>query len=174
MNSFLKLCAPLLLVAGLSAQPSPPAETSASIGGKTLRIKYAAPSVKGRKIFGDGGLISKDPHYPVWRAGANEATAFHTDADLQIGGMPVAKGDYTLFVNVADPEKWELIVSKDTGDWGLSYDQSKDVGSVKMTMSKPASLVEKYKMTLSSTGAKSGKLQLEWENYVASVPITVQ
>jgi hypothetical protein len=38
-----------------------------------------------------------------------------------------------------------------------------------MEMSKPPALIETYKMTLSSTGGNSGKLQLEWENHIASV-----
>src|SRR5689334_7387139 len=78
------------------AQKSPPAETSVTVGGKKLSIKYSAPSVRGRQIFGPGGLISHDPTYPVWRAGANQATAFHTDANLDLGGLKVPAGDYTL------------------------------------------------------------------------------
>lgn len=157
-----------------SGQVSPPAKTSVAIGGKTLSIDYCAPSVHGRKIFGPGGLLSKDPTYPVWRAGANAATSFHTDADLDIGGLAVPKGNYTMYVLVSDPENWQLIVSKDTGQWGLTYDKSKDLGRVKMTMSKPPKPIETYKMTLSSSGPKTGKLQLEWENHIASVPITVK
>src|SRR5277367_2716905 len=118
----------IVCVAGLApAQPmkkapaSPDATATTSIAGKTITIKYAAPSVRGRQIFGDGGLISHDPNYPVWRAGANSATALHTDADLDVGGLKVPKGDYTLFVDVKDPDKWMLIISKKTGEWGLSY-----------------------------------------------------
>src|ERR1022692_260479 len=88
------------------APASPPDQASVTVNGKTITIKYAAPSVKGRQIFGDGGLISGDPHYPVWRAGANSATALHTDADLDIAGLKVPAGDYTLFVLVKDPASW--------------------------------------------------------------------
>jgi len=151
------------------AQQSPPAETSVAIGGKTISIKYAAPSVRGRKIFGDGGLVSHDPHYPVWRAGANAATALHTDADLDIGSLHVPAGDYTLFVDVANPDKWTLIVSKKTGEWGLAYDSTADLGRVKMEMSKPAAPVEKFEIVLSSAGADSGKLQMKWDTHIASV-----
>ena len=49
-----------------------------------------------------------------------------------------------------------------------------DLGRVKMNMSKPPAPIETYKMTLSSTGANAGKLQLEWDNYIASVPIMVK
>lgn len=153
---------------------SPPAQTSVTIGGKTLSIKYSAPSVHGRDIFSKSGVISHDGTYPVWRAGANDATAFHTDADLTIGNLNVPKGDYTLFVLISDPEHWKLIVNKQTGQWGLTYNQAMDIGRVDMTMSKPPSKIETYKMTLSQTGPKAGKLQLEWENHVASAPITVK
>jgi hypothetical protein len=156
------------------APPSPDATTSVTIGGKTISIKYSAPSVRGRQIFGPGGLISHDPNYPVWRAGANAATSFHTDADLTIGPLNVPKGDYTLYALVEDPDNWQLIINKDTGQWGLTYDASKDLGRVKMTMSKPPALIETYKMTLSQTGPKTGKLQMEWEKHIASVNFTVK
>jgi hypothetical protein len=162
------------LGAVLANAQSPPANTSATIAGKNLSVRYSAPSVRGRKIFGPDGLLSQDPTYPAWRAGANSATSFHTDADLDIGGLAVPKGDYTLYAWIADPDNWQLILSKETGQWGLTYNAKMDLGRVKMTMSKPAAPIEVYKVTLSSTGANSGKLQLEWENHVASVPITVK
>lgn len=168
------LGAALGAMAQIATAQSPAAQTSVTIGGKTLSIHYSAPSVRGRKIFGPGGLLSNDPTYPVWRAGANSATAFHTDADLDIGGLNVPKGDYTIYAQVADPNNWQLIISKETGQWGLTYNPKMDLGRVKMTMSKPAARIEVYKMTLSSTGANSGKLQMEWENHIASVPITVK
>jgi hypothetical protein len=75
---------------------------------------------------------------------------------------------------LVNTDPWQLIVSKETGEWGLAYKPANDLGRVKMTMSKPPAPIETYKMTLTSTGPKSGKLQLEWENVIASVPFTVQ
>jgi hypothetical protein len=176
------MCAALTMVAvypgsaqqkARKAPASPPADTSVTIGGKTLTIKYSAPSVKGRKIFGEGGRVSQDPTYPVWRLGANSATAFHTDADLDIGGLAVPTGDYTLFALV-NSEPWQLIVSKATGEWGLAYKQDMDLGRVKMETSKPSAPIETLKITLSGTGGNKGKLVVEWENVIASVPITVK
>jgi hypothetical protein len=169
-------CASALIVAGglAQAQPSPRSEATVTVGGKTISVKYSAPSVRGRKIFGDGGLLSQDPTYPVWRAGANAATAFHTDADLDVGGLSVPKGDYTLYALVKDPNAWELIINKQTRQWGLTYNQSQDLGRVKMAMSKPAAPIETVKYTLTDEGGNKVKLQLEWENHVASVPIAVK
>ena len=73
-------------------------------------------------------------------------------------------------MNLADPNNWELILNKQTGQWGLSYDQAQDLGRVKMTMSKPSTMVENLKYTLSD----EGKLTLEWENHSASVLFTVK
>ena len=170
MKTAISYAAVVVLTAGLvTAQQSPKAETSAMVGGKTVTIKYSAPSVRGRKMFGDGGRISQDPTYPVWRAGANSATSLHTDADLMIGNLSVPKGDYTLFVNVKDPDAWELIVNKQTGQWGLSYKGSEDLGRTKMTMSKPPAPIETFKITLSPT-----TLEMAWENHVATVPLMVK
>src|SRR5271165_5612379 len=121
------------------AQASPHKTETVTIGGKALSIAYGAPSVRGRKIFGDGGQLSTDPTYPAWRAGADTSTTFHTDADLNIGGLPVPKGDYSFYVWVKDPNAWELIINKQTGQWGTEYDAGKDLGRVKMTMSVPPS-----------------------------------
>lgn len=156
------------------AQTSPPETASGKIGGATLTIKYCAPSVRGRKIFGQGGRVMQDPTAPIWRAGANSATAFHTDANLQIGSLAVPKGDYTLYVNVKDPDAWELVINKQTGQWGTEYDASQDLGRVKMEMRKPPAPIEVLKYTISSTGGNKGTIQLAWENHIATVNVTAK
>lgn len=168
--------ASLSLVAQPKAPPkSPPETAAATLAGKSISITYNSPRVKGRegKIFSKDGLISHDPHYPVWRAGANAATTLTTDADLKIGDLVVPKGTYTLFVDVSDPDQWTLIVNKKTGEWGLAYDASQDLGKVKMKMSKPAAMVEDLKYTIEAAGAK-GTLTLAWENHAASVSINAK
>jgi len=149
---------------------------TATFSGKKIAIQYSSPAVNGRagKLFGKDGHISQDPTYPVWRAGANDATALHTDVDFDLGGLAVPKGDYTLYVNIANPDKWELVVNKQTGQHGTDYDPKQDLGRVKMTMSKPAAMVEQLKYTISSSGGNKGKLELAWENVDASVNFTVK
>jgi Protein of unknown function (DUF2911) len=166
--------ATLTLASGVLAQ-SPPARATASISGKSVSVQYSAPSVRGRKIFGDGGLLSRDPTYPIWRAGANGSTTFKTESTLDVGGLNVPPGTYSLYVNVKDPDQWELVVSKQAGQWGLTYPgPASDLGRVKMTMSKPPALVEQLKYTLTDRGGGAGELRLEWENHVAAVPVHVK
>ncbi|MBV8846227.1 MAG: DUF2911 domain-containing protein [Bryobacterales bacterium] len=175
MNMFGKYLALLALAPACGfAQVSPAAQADITVAGKKLVIRYAAPSVRGRKIFGEGGLLSRDPTYPAWRAGANSATSFHTDADLDVGGLSVPKGDYTLYCWVKDPNAWELIISKETGQWGLEYNPKMDLGRAKMTMSTPSAKVETLKYTFTSQGGNKVKLDLAWENHAGSVMIAVK
>jgi len=154
----------------LPSATAAPVTATGTIAGKPISIKYTGPSVKGRKVFTPAGPMAKDPNYPVWRAGADSSTTLHTEADLKIGNLTVPKGDYSLYVDLKDVDHWQLIVNKATGQWGLTYDKSQDLGRVPMTMSKPAAPVEVLKYTITSSGNK-GKITLEWENYSGSVDI---
>lgn len=149
---------------------SPAKESSVKINGKTINISYSAPSMRGRKIFGPGGLEANNS---AWRAGADEATCMHTDAALDINGLAVPAGDYSLWVDL-DAGKWQLIVNKQTGQFGTDYDKSQDFGHVAMTMSKPPAPIEQFRITLTAAGANKGKLELACENIVALVNVTVK
>ena len=167
------VCAGLLVAStallAQGAPKSPAAKESATIGGHAVTITYSSPRVNGRegKIFTKDGLISQNPHYPVWRAGANAATALHTEGDIKLGDIKVPKGDYTLFVDISDPDNWVLIVNTQTGQGGLSYDGSQDLGKTKMKMSKPLAMVENLKYIISG-----GTFILVWENHVVFVFIS--
>jgi DUF2911 family protein len=170
------LLATTVLLAQQKAPPkSPPATATATIAGKTITITYSSPRLNGRAghIFTNDGLISHDPHYPVWRGGANAATTLQTEGDLTIGDLSVPAGTYTLFVDISDPANWTLIVSKATGEWGLAYDSTKDLGKTKMATSGTPSLVEDLVYTITDNGGGKATLTLAWENESASVPILV-
>jgi hypothetical protein len=153
---------------------SPSAKDSAVLGGKVVSVKYSSPSVRGRDIYGAKGLLSQETNYPVWRAGANDATAFHTDLDLAIGDVRIPKGDYTLFVNLANADNWELIINKQTGQGGLTYDAAKDLGRVKMKMSKPVSTVEQLSYKLTLPAGNQVRMVLAWENKSGEVTFAVR
>jgi len=173
-------CALLIAALQLAAQQrpwsrrpdaqSPEQNAKADFAGKIVNINYSAPSLRGRVML---EIMKKDPTMPVWRAGAQDATLLHTDADLDIGGLQVPKGEYTLFVNLADPAHWQFIVNKQIHQWGLSYDKSQDLGRVNMTMSKTPAPVEMMKWIVNSSGGNHGTIELEWGDTAASVPITV-
>ncbi len=158
------------------AMASPKETASTTIGGTGVTIDYNSPRVRGRQghIFTKDGLISHDQDYPYWRAGANTATTMKTSGDIHIGSLNVPAGTYTLFVDIGNPDQWTLVLSKKTGEWGLNYDKTQDLGRVKMTMSNPTALVEDLKYSFKQEGAKKAMMTLSWENKSASVPIEAQ
>ena len=150
-----------------SARPSPPAKaTCALAGGKSIIVDYSSPRMKGRKIFGE--LV---PFGKVWRAGANEATTFVTDADLTVGGKAVPAGSYTIFA-VPEADKWTLVISKKTGEWGTAYPGAEnDLARVDMKVAKTAAPVENFTIAFDK-GASGCTLRMEWENTSASVDVS--
>jgi len=149
-----------------SSRPSPPAKAECKLqGGKVITIDYSSPRAKGRKIF--GALV---PYGQVWRAGANEATTFVVGSDVTVGGKAVPAGSYTLFTIPAE-DKWALIVSKKTGEWGTAYPgPDNDLARIDMKVSKLASPVENFTIALDQAGT-SCTLKMEWETTQASVDI---
>jgi hypothetical protein len=167
---------------------SPGAETSVTINGQNLWIYYHAPSVRGRQIFGGAGAL--EPYGKVWRLGADYATVLHTDADLDLNGLAIPKGDYTLYADL-DNGQWTLIINKTLMDGArhiggvgkspdgiregaTTNDPATELGRASLTMGKPSSPVETVKITLSGTGGGKGKLLVEWENVTASALFTVK
>ena len=150
-----------------SKRPSPPAQAQCKFSdGKTITINYSSPRAKGRKIFGE--LV---PYGQVWRTGANDATAFVTDANLSVGGKAVPAGSYTIFT-VPNAGKWTLIVNKKTGEWGIPYKYEADeLARVDMKVSPTTSAVENFTIALSPMGG-SCTLNISWENTQASVDIS--
>lgn len=152
-----------------STRPSPPAKAECALAdGKTLTVEYSSPRMNGRKIF--GGLV---PLGEVWRAGANEATTFVTSADLSVGGKDVPAGSYTIFA-IPNQDKWTLIISKKTGEWGVPYPgETQDLVRADMKTSKLASPVENFTISFDKTGAGC-TMNLDWETTRASIVISAK
>jgi hypothetical protein len=150
-----------------SKRPSPPATAKCDLaGGKSITVDYSSPRAKGRKVF--GGIV---PYGEVWRAGANEATTFVTTADLMVGGRHVPAGNYTIFAIPAQ-DKWTLIISKKTGEWGIPYPGAdSDLARVDMKVSATSAAVENFTIAFDK-GAKGCTLRMEWESTRASVDIS--
>jgi hypothetical protein len=150
-----------------SKRPSPPASAECKFAdGKTVAVNYSSPRVKGRKIF--GGLV---PYGEVWRTGANEATTFVTDTGVTVGGKDVPAGSYTIFT-VPNQDKWTLIVSKHTGEWGIPYKyESDELLRTDMTVSTTPSAMENFTIGFDQKG-DSCTLNLDWENTRASVDVS--
>jgi len=124
--------------------------------------------MKGRKIFGE--LI---PYGKVWRAGANEATTFVLTSGVTLGGKSVPAGSYTIFT-IPNEDKWTLIISKKTGEWGEPYPgEADDFARVDMKASKLPAPVENFTISFDQSGATC-TMHLDWEATRASIEISEQ
>lgn len=145
---------------------SPSAKASCKfVGGKTITVNYSSPRMRGRKIFGD--LV---PFGEVWRAGADDATTFVPNADVIVGGKSLPAGKYTLFA-LPTPNKWTLIISKQTGEWGIPYPGEKyDFTRVEMRLSKLPSPLENFTISFDQAGTMC-TMKFDWETTRASIDI---
>jgi hypothetical protein len=139
----------------------------ATVGGANLTVDYGRPRRRGREIFGN--VV---PWNQVWRAGANAATGFTTDADLLMAGVVIPKGSYTLFV-FPSPEGSKLIVNRQTGQWGTAYDARQDLVRLDMASEQLAQTVEPFTIAVEPQG-QGGVLRLRWDRTQFSVPFTVR
>jgi hypothetical protein len=112
------------------------------------------------------------PYGEVWRTGANAATAFTTDRDLEIGGAEVPAGSYTLF-SIFTSESAQLIINRQTGQWGTMYDESQDLVRVNLTPETLAESAERFTISIEPSG-DGAVLLLIWDTTRFSVPLTVK
>ncbi len=152
------------------APASPRDSLSVSIAGSDIKVNYGRPSKRGRVIF--GGL--NDMKWGmVWRTGANQATHFTTSKTLDFGGKSVPAGTYTLFTKIEENGKWELIINKQTGQWGTAYDKTQDLVSIPMKVTSNNPVQEMMEITVKPAG-KGGELAVLWDNYKAVAAFTVK
>ncbi|HEX2093982.1 MAG TPA: DUF2911 domain-containing protein [Longimicrobiaceae bacterium] len=148
-------------------QVSPRDSVRARVADATVAVNYGRPFRRGRAIFG-----SVVPWGQVWRTGANQATHFRTDRDLIIGSTLVPAGTYTLWT-LPSPTGWQLIVNRQTGQWGTAYDASHDLARIPMQAERVLETVEQFTITVEPRDG-GGVLALAWENTRAHVPFTVK
>lgn len=146
-----------------SQRPSPPASTTANVDGVNVTIDYSSPAVKGRKIWGD--LI---PYGKVDRTGANEATVFSVDKDVQVNGELLPAGQYSLFTIPTEGD-WTVIFNKVAEQWGAyDYDPAEDALRITVTPEKSDSFNERLELKVNDDGT----VRYHWENVTFSFNVS--
>ncbi len=139
----------------------------ATIGAATITVDYGRPLARGRQLL--GGVI---PFGDVWRTGANAATQFTTSVPITLAGMSLPAGTYTLWT-LPQPSGAQLIVNKQFGQWGTSYDAARDLGRAKMASDSIRAPVERFTISIVPTNAQHGTLAMEWGSFRWTAPIEV-
>jgi hypothetical protein len=138
-----------------------------TIGLDSITVDYGRPLARGRVLLGN--LI---PYDRVWRTGANAATQFTTSAPITLAGLKLPAGKYTLWT-IPRENGAELIVNKQTGQWGTEYHPSYDLGRAALSTQTNTTSVEEFTISVMSTDARHGTLVLEWGTFRWTAPIVV-
>lgn len=137
---------------------------------RSLKIKvlYCRPNKKGRAIF--GGLV---PYGKEWRLGANEATELALYQAVEIGGVYITPGIYTLFADVY-PNQWIIKVSEERFIAGNeNRDISKDIVAVSIPTEMVPDVREEFTIGFQKIDEGTVNMVFEWDQTRASLPINL-
>ena len=146
---------------------SPRAAYRTVVDGANVWVDYSRPGMRGRPIW--GALV---PWGAVWRMGANDAAHIAVDRTVELGGVVLEPGTYTLFL-IPDEDAWTLIVNRATDISGLAHDASHDVGRAVMRVETMPQAAEQFTIRVEDTD-DAGVLWLQWDRTRASVPLRVR
>jgi len=140
---------------------------SGSFQQSVVFVNYGRPQVRGRTVWG-GLLVPPDT---IWRLGANEATHLATSRELTFGTVVMPPGLYTLwFFNAAGGP--QLVLNRQVGQWGTSYDPGQDLGRVPVQMGPTPEHVEDFTITLRNLGPGRGAIEFAWGAQQATAGFT--
>ncbi len=125
-----------------------------TIDGAKLTLVYGRPHIKGR------ALSEVAPDGQAYRLGADEATTLTTDKNLMFGSTMVAPGSYTLWA-MPKGGAWQLIINKQTGQWGTNYDEKQDLIRVPIKSEKAKKPNEQFTINFEDT-KDGGVLTAQW------------
>ena len=140
----------------------------ATIGAATFAVDYGRPLARGRTLLGN--VISYDR---VWRTGANAATQLTTSAPITLAGLSLPAGTYTLWT-VPHVRGVDLIVNRETGQWGTEYRRAQDLGTGPMTSDSGGPPVEKFTISIEPRDVRHGTLAMAWGTFRWTAPIEVR
>ena len=144
------------------------AQTSAKLGAVNVSVDYGTPAARGRAIW--GALV---PYGKVWRTGANEATHLTVEGGTLVIGsgadtLAIPAGRYTLY-SIPEAAGGTLIVNRQTGQGGTTYEVARDLGRVRLASRPLSSPVEQFTIAISGAGT-NGELRLQWSGTELFVP----
>jgi hypothetical protein len=149
-----------------TVKKSIPKEEHAQISGTHFTIRYHAPAVRARTIW--GGLV---PYGEVWVTGAHSATSLEIDHDVTINGTVVPTGKYAFFT-IPGQDKWTIIINKNW-DQHLAdeYDADEDVVRVEVAPETLPTVQERLKYSITDKGDSEASVDVSWEKVKVSLPV---
>ncbi|HXF95049.1 MAG TPA: DUF2911 domain-containing protein [Gemmatimonadales bacterium] len=152
----------------LAARPSPLDSVTVTLDGQVVKLCYGRPSARGRRVMGE--LV---PYGQPWRLGANEPTTIHFPFAVEIGGVRVEPGTYSLYA-IPGESTWEIVVNRAVNRWGIPINDAvrrEDVGSARVSAERLEQPVETLTLSFAPPDGGQTALVIEWERTRVRVPI---
>jgi Protein of unknown function (DUF2911) len=155
----------------VQGRQSPLDSLTFTVATQTVKVCYGRPSARGRTMIGGQGV----PYGKLWRTGANEPTVIFTPVALEIAGVKVPPGKYSLY-SVPGEKEWEIIVNRSTSQWGHENEYTKAVeaqeaGRGKVPAEKLSAPVETFTISADPASGETERLVLAWEKARVAIPI---
>ncbi len=165
-------------VAQCTPSPRMPTEGRASaydstlvrVDGAEVKVCYGRPAARGRTMVGGDAV----PYGRLWRTGANEPAILHIPTRVEVAGIPLEPGSYSLYTVPGETE-WTVILNRSTSQWGAEGQytaevQAQEVARATVPSERTTDHVETF--TLRSEPAGNGAdLVLEWEHTRVRIPV---
>ena len=150
----------------LATRKSPLDSLSFTVGTSSVKVCYGRPSLRGRHMVGGEAV----PFGKLWRTGANEPTMIHTTGPLNIAGVNVPAGSYSLYT-VPGATEWEVIVNRSITQWGEEHNYTDAVKAQEVGRGKVKSETLKDPVEMFTITSESGALVLSWETTRVKIPV---
>ncbi len=148
---------------------SPSSKVEQRVGLTDITITYSRPSVKGRTIFADNGLL---PFGEFWRVGANQATKFEFSDDITMGGKEIPAGAYTILAKPGKKEWTVMLFPYETSNWSSYTEKETDlVWTLAPQMLKDQ--VETFLIDVNNFQDNKANINISWADTRISLPIEV-
>lgn len=144
-------------------------EVTRRISDADVTIRYHAPGVRGRVIW--GGLV---PYDEVWVTGAHSATTLEVTRDFQVGDKHIAAGKYAIFT-IPGKEEWTVIINTNW-DQHLAdeYSDKEDLVKIKVKPQPTQEIAERLKYEIDQTGERAATITISWEKLRLPFPIELR
>jgi Protein of unknown function (DUF2911) len=154
----------------LQGRKSPLDSVTFRVATQPVKVCYGRPSARGRTMI--GGEV---PYGKLWRTGANEPTIFFAPVPLEVAGIKVSPGVYSLYTEPGQKE-WVVIVNRSISQWGRESNYTKEVkdqelGRATVKTEAATTPVETFTIRAEPAGDNTASLVLEWEKTRVRIPV---
>ncbi len=158
--------------------PSPAASVSQVVGVTKVSIDYSAPSVKGRKIWGE-----LEPYGKAWRAGANAATKITFQDNVTINGKELKAGSYVIFITPRENAEWTVHLNTGAnifayndgeGEQDMEKLMAADAVSIDVAPQLSETFQERLAYSIQALSDTEGLVVMNWEEVKVSFPFQIK